>query len=123
MGTNRYPISISRLCKLANTDEKRGKTLVVVGNVLNDERLMTVPKMSVCALRFTQAARARITAAGGRCLTFDNWPRKPLRDKTPGCSEVAEGEKPRNTSVPQQEIMPNHTLLALTNANTRLSNK
>merc|ERR1712050_357593 len=69
--TNRYPISISRLVKLANTEEKRNKTMVIVGNVLNDERLMTVPKMSVCALRFTTAARERIVAAGGRCLTFD----------------------------------------------------
>merc|ERR1711972_971844 len=69
--TNRYPISISRLVKLANTEEKRNKTMVIVGNVLNDERLMTVPKMSVCALRFTTAARERIVAAGGRCMTFD----------------------------------------------------
>merc|ERR1712151_408689 len=69
--TNRYPISISRLVKLANTEEKRNKTMVIVGNVLNDERFMTVPKMSVCALRFTTAARERIVAAGGRCLTFD----------------------------------------------------
>merc|ERR1711976_879426 len=69
--TNRYPISISRLVKLANSDEKRSKTLVIVGNVLNDERLINVPKLNVCALRFTSAARARITAAGGRCLTFD----------------------------------------------------
>merc|ERR1712093_858151 len=69
--TNRFPISISRLVKLANTDEKRNRTLVIVGNVLNDERLITVPKMNVCALRFTEAARTRITAAGGRCMTFD----------------------------------------------------
>merc|ERR1712187_59869 len=70
-GTNRYPVSVSRLVKLANTDDKRARTLVVVGNVLNDERLMTVPKLNVCALRFTEAARQRITAASGRCLTFD----------------------------------------------------
>merc|ERR1712232_642570 len=68
---NRYPISISRLVKLANTPEKQKKTLVIAGNVLNDERLITVPKLSVCALRFTTAARSRITAAGGRCITFD----------------------------------------------------
>merc|ERR1712217_307867 len=37
--TNRYPISVSRLVKLANTEDKRNKTLVIVGNVLNDERL------------------------------------------------------------------------------------
>lgn len=27
--------------------------------------------MTVCALRFTSAARARIVKAGGECLTFD----------------------------------------------------
>merc|ERR1711976_1074026 len=68
--TNRFPVSVSRLVKLT-TKSNEGKTLVVVGNVLNDERLITVPKMTVCALRFTTAARARITAAGGRCMTFD----------------------------------------------------
>merc|ERR1711982_48843 len=69
--TTRYPMSISRLTKVANTEEKRSKTLVVVGNVLNDERMINVPKMTVCALRFTTAARERITKAGGRCITFD----------------------------------------------------
>ena len=42
-----------------------------LGAVLNDERLITVPKMEVCALRFSETARARILAAGGKCLTFD----------------------------------------------------
>merc|ERR1712021_225910 len=69
-GTTRYPMSVSRLVKVANSEEKRAKTLVVVGNVLNDERLLVVPKMTVCALRFTTAARQRIGAAGGRCMTF-----------------------------------------------------
>lgn len=59
-GTTRYPMSVSRLVKVANSEEKRAKTLVVVGNVLNDERLVTVPKMNVCALRFTTAARRRL---------------------------------------------------------------
>merc|ERR1711979_107715 len=70
-GTSRYPMSISRLVKVANTEEKRAKTLVIVGNVLNDERLITVPKLNVCALKFPQAARARIMGAGGKCMTFD----------------------------------------------------
>lgn len=30
-----------------------------------------VPKMSVCALRFSETARKRILASGGECLTFD----------------------------------------------------
>lgn len=47
------------------------KTAVIVGKVLDDERLLDVPKMSVCALSFTESARARIVKAGGECLTFD----------------------------------------------------
>merc|ERR1712066_1683 len=69
--TNRYPISVSRLVKIANTEEKRSKILVCVSNVLNDERLLVVPKMRVCALKFTDSVRARITNAGGECMTFD----------------------------------------------------
>merc|ERR1719238_2647508 len=50
---------------------KAGKIAVIVGPVTDDVRLLTVPKMSICALRFTETARARITKAGGECLTFD----------------------------------------------------
>merc|ERR1719356_2196631 len=51
---------------------KDGKTAVVCGTITNDIRLLDVPEnMSVCALRFTEAARKRIEAAGGKCLTFD----------------------------------------------------
>merc|ERR1711862_698392 len=70
-GTTRYPMSLSRLVKVANTDAKRSKILVLVGNVLNDERMLTVPKMTVCAMRFSDAARQRIVANGGKCMTFD----------------------------------------------------
>jgi len=34
-------------------------------------RMLEVPPMKVCALRFTETARARILKAGGECLTFD----------------------------------------------------
>lgn len=37
----------------------------------DDPRVLEVPKMSVCALRFSEVARKRILAAGGECLTFD----------------------------------------------------
>ena len=66
----RYPVSISKLTKLANTEQKREQILVVVGKVLNDERLLVVPKMRVCALQFTEEARRRIVKAGGECMTF-----------------------------------------------------
>ena len=67
----RYPISISKLLKHADSDEKKSKILVVVGKVLNDERLLEVPKLRVCALQFTETARRRIIKAGGECLTFN----------------------------------------------------
>ena len=34
-------------------------------------RMFEVPALKVCALRFTETARARIVKAGGECLTFD----------------------------------------------------
>lgn len=51
--------------------ERAKKILVVVSTVTDDVRLFNVPKMTVCALRFTRTARARIIKAGGRCLTLD----------------------------------------------------
>merc|ERR1712019_316792 len=44
---------------------------VLVGTVTDDIRLADVPPMEICALRFTESARARILKAGGECLTFD----------------------------------------------------
>ena len=52
-------------------EEREKKILVVVSTVTDDVRLFNVPKMTVCALRFTRTARARILKAGGRCLTLD----------------------------------------------------
>ncbi|KXX72920.1 hypothetical protein MMYC01_210190 [Madurella mycetomatis] len=67
---NRPPTSLSRIAaNLKNGNEK--KTVVVVGTVTDDNRLLTVPKMTVAALRFTATARARITAAGGQAITLD----------------------------------------------------
>lgn len=47
------------------------KIIAVVARVLDDNRMMEVPKLTICALGFTATARARITKAGGECLTFD----------------------------------------------------
>ena len=67
---NRPPISLSRIAaNLKNGNEK--KTVVVVGTVTDDNRLLSVPKVSVAALRVTATARARITAAGGSVITLD----------------------------------------------------
>lgn len=67
----RYPMSLSRLVKVTKSNENKNDILVFVGNVLDDERMLTVPKMRVCALKFTENARKRILKAGGECMTFD----------------------------------------------------
>ena len=69
--TNRPPLSLSKLIKHHEKKPYQGQTAVIVGTVTDDERVMDVPKITVAALRFTEAARARITKAGGKCLTLD----------------------------------------------------
>merc|ERR1711998_788270 len=50
----------------------KGQEIVVfVGTVTDDLRLLDVPKLTVAALKFTETARARITKAGGKCMTLD----------------------------------------------------
>ena len=51
--------------------ERTGKVAVVVGTITDDMRLYQVPKLSVCSLRITEGARARVLKAGGEVLTFD----------------------------------------------------
>jgi large subunit ribosomal protein L18e len=60
---------LSRLAQFA--EGKSDKICVLVGTVTDDERLLIVPKLTVCALRVTTSARARIVKAGGEILTFD----------------------------------------------------
>lgn len=67
--TNRAPLSLSRLAKYM--EGKEDKIAVLVGAVTDDVRMHEVPQLKVCALRFTETARARIVKAGGQCLTFD----------------------------------------------------
>ena len=45
--------------------------MVIVSTVTDDERLREFPKLNVCALKFTLAARARIEKAGGIAMTLD----------------------------------------------------
>jgi len=69
-------MSISRLTRHLKKQKDQKKILVIVATITNDVRLLDVPKMSVCALRFTEKARQRILAAGGQCLTFDQLAQK-----------------------------------------------
>merc|ERR1711916_324456 len=69
---NRPPVSLSKLLVLSKTKSVEDDIFVVVGKVLNDSRaLVKLPPMKVCALQFSEQARARIVAAGGECFTFD----------------------------------------------------
>merc|ERR1719160_2125602 len=62
---------------------KEGKVAVVCATITDDKRITEVPKLSVCALRFTETARARIAKAGGECITFDKLAlRSPLGQGT-----------------------------------------
>merc|ERR1711997_644033 len=69
--TNRPPVSLARIVRRMNKPGCDGKICVIVGTVTDDTRLLEVPKLAICALRFTAGARARILKAGGECLTFD----------------------------------------------------
>merc|ERR1719382_125062 len=78
---NKPPLSLSKLIK--SMENKDGKIAVIVGTVTDDKRIYDVPEIKVCALRFTETARARITKAGGECLTFDKLAlRSPLGSGT-----------------------------------------
>merc|ERR1711924_410664 len=66
---NLPPLSLSKI--QSAMEGKDGKIAVVVGSVTDDKRLFDVSKLSVCATRFTETARAAIAKAGGECLTFD----------------------------------------------------
>ncbi|KAF5848540.1 hypothetical protein GGP41_005891 [Bipolaris sorokiniana] len=67
--TNRPPVSLSKI--VSNAKGHDGKTIVIVGTVTDDNRMLELPKLSVAALRFTASARARIEKAGGETLTID----------------------------------------------------
>mmetsp|Transcript_24368 Transcript_24368/g.59877 ORF Transcript_24368/g.59877 Transcript_24368/m.59877 type:complete len:187 (+) Transcript_24368:102-662(+) len=66
---NRPPLSLSKCAKFMKG--KKGEIAAIVGTVTDDARMFEVPAMKVCALRFTDNARARIIKAGGECMTFD----------------------------------------------------
>eukprot|EP00164_Ancoracysta_twista_P000298 GFYU01000415.1.p1 GENE.GFYU01000415.1~~GFYU01000415.1.p1 ORF type:complete len:188 (-),score=55.88 GFYU01000415.1:289-852(-) len=67
---NRAPMSLSNIVR--NMDgSKAGKVAVLVGTVTDDKRMLEIPKLKICCLRITESARARVLAAGGEIMTFD----------------------------------------------------
>lgn len=70
---NRPPISLARIVRFMKKPGRDGLTAVVVGTVTDDQRIWSIPKMTVCALRVTEKARARILKAGlfiVMCISF-----------------------------------------------------
>merc|ERR1719227_70718 len=101
---------MSKLVK--NMQGKEEKIACVVGTVTDDKRVYDVPKLSVCALRFTETARARITKAGGECITFDKLAlRSPLGQGTvllrgPVKAREAERHFGKAPGVPHSKTAP-----------------
>lgn len=98
---NRPPLSLSKLVSHTSKggvvkEGAREKTIVVVGTVTDDERLLNVPKMSVAALRVTGTARARIEKAGGEVLTLDQL---ALRSPTGANTMLLRGPKNAREAV------------------------
>ncbi|KAL1921281.1 60S ribosomal protein eL18 [Calcarisporiella thermophila] len=91
---NRPPMSISAIANQMKNNED--KTAVIVATVTDDERLLEVPKLTIAALRFTASARARILAAGGECLTFDQL---ALRAPTGSNTVLLRGKKSSREAV------------------------
>jgi large subunit ribosomal protein L18e len=75
---------------------KEDKIAVVVGTITDDIRLIEVPAMKVCALHFTETARARIVKAGGECLTFDQL---ALRAPTGSNTVLLQGRRSARVAV------------------------
>eukprot|EP01092_Planopodium_desertum_P011000 TRINITY_DN5006_c0_g3_i1.p2 TRINITY_DN5006_c0_g3~~TRINITY_DN5006_c0_g3_i1.p2 ORF type:complete len:173 (-),score=24.06 TRINITY_DN5006_c0_g3_i1:41-535(-) len=69
--TSRPAISVSKAARWLKHKDVDKTILVSVSPVVDDERLLDVPKMNICALKFTESARARILKAGGKVFTFD----------------------------------------------------
>ncbi|KAH8741755.1 60S ribosomal protein L18 [Cryptosporidium ryanae] len=63
------PISVSRITRFMKG--KEDKIAAIIGTVTDDTRVLKIPKLTVCALRFTETARKHIEKYGGECITFD----------------------------------------------------
>ena len=59
------------MSKIVQLLKGQDRIVVTVATVTDDNRLLELPKLTVAALRFTESARAKIVAAGGKCLTLD----------------------------------------------------
>ena len=101
------------MSQMSKGNGKEGKMAVLVGTVTDDIRLSTpLPSLTVCALRFTKTARARILKSGGECLTFDQLAlRAPKGQNTvllrgPKCSREANKHFGKAPGTPGSSAKP-----------------
>ncbi|KAI4292191.1 large subunit ribosomal protein L18e [Pancytospora philotis] len=67
---NRPPVKLSAVA--AELGES-GKVAVVVGKILDDDEVLTVPAMKIVALQWSKTAKAKIEACGGSIHTLDQF--------------------------------------------------
>jgi large subunit ribosomal protein L18e len=91
---NRPVLSLNRVARFSKNHTD--KTIVVVGSITDDARLLNFPKLTIAALRFTATARARIVKNGGECLTLDQL---ALRAPTGSNTVLLRGPKMTRTAV------------------------
>lgn len=77
-------------------DDLSSKVIIQVGTVTDDVRVTQVPKLSIAALRFTQAAKERILAAGGEAITLDQL---AMRSPTGSNTVLLRGKRTARESV------------------------
>ncbi|EDO48382.1 predicted protein [Nematostella vectensis] len=110
--TKRPPLSLARLVRKMKASGHKDKICVVVGSITDDKRIFEVPALKICALRFSETARARILKAGGEILTFDQLAlRAPLGQNTvllqgPRKAREAERHMGLAPGVPHSDTKP-----------------
>ncbi|KAG0436777.1 60S ribosomal protein L18 [Dictyocoela muelleri] len=63
--SNRQPLKISKLIPYAD------KVIVMVGKILDDEKMFSVPKMKIVAHSISRTAHAKLLKNGGEFYTLD----------------------------------------------------
>src|ERR1700687_4717671 len=96
---NRPALGIRKLVQFSQAHQN--KIITVVGSIVDDPRVIAdgstpFPKLTVAALKVSETARARILAAGGEVITFDQL---ALRDPTASNTLLLRGPKNARKAV------------------------
>lgn len=67
---NRQPVKVT---KIVDAVKDSGKVALLVGKVLDDERVMTLPPVKIVALKWSKSVQKKIEANGGSIHTLDQF--------------------------------------------------